>query len=176
MSEPNALAPAEDIRTALTKMAPEFKAALPAHITPERFIRIAVTAIRTNPDIAKCSRPSIYSALMRCAQDGLLPDGRDATITKYGDQAVYSPMVGGICKRARNSGELKSIDAQVVYEKDSYESWTDEKGPHFKHVRSRGDRGKPILTYAYAATNVGGFYFEEIDEGQMADIDRKSVV
>jgi recombination protein RecT len=73
-------------------------------------------------------------------------------------------MVGGICKKVRNSGELATLDSQVVHEKDEYDSWTDEKGPHFKHKKARGERGKPIITYAYATTKDGSFFFEELTE------------
>lgn len=165
----------DEVQSSLTAMVPEFKKALPAHVTPEKFVRIAITALKTNPDILQCDRQSIYSSLMRCAQDGLLPDGREATITKYGQLARYSPMIGGICKKARNSGEIKMIDAVEVFTKDFYEAWTDEGGPHFKHVKARGDRGEPMLTYAYAITKDNGLFFEEVDEAQMAAIEKVSV-
>jgi len=99
-----------------------------------------------------------------------LPDGRESAIVPFGGKARYMPMVAGICKKARNSGEIGTIDAQVVYEKDEYASWTDEKGPHFKHIRARGDRGEIVLTYAYALGKDGSVYFEEVSEDQMQKI------
>lgn len=172
------IAPVDEVKQALVKMEGQFQAVLPTHIAPQKFIRVAQTAVMLRPELATADRRILWGELMKCATDGLVPDGREATINVYHSKGVgvpkYIPMVAGICKKARNSGEISTIDAQVVYENDSYEAWTDEKGAHFKHVRARKDRGAPILTYAYAITKDGGFYFEEIDEIQMAAIERSS--
>lgn len=79
-------------------------------------------------------------------------------------------MVKGLCKQARNSGEIKFIDAINVYENDTYSYWVDDDGPHFKFEAARKDRGGPILTFAYAKTKDGGLYFEEILEEEMNKI------
>ena len=160
----------EEVRNSLTKMQDQFKAALPSHIPPQKFIRVAMTALQLNPKLLECDRRSLYGELIKCSQDGLLPDGSEAAVIPYGNKATYQPMVKGLCKRARNSGEISSMDAQVVYENDEYDAWTDEKGPHFKHRKARANRGPAILTYAYAITKDGGFYFEEITEEEMAAI------
>src|SRR3990167_7465795 len=101
---------------------------------------------------------------MKCAGDGLLPDGREAALVPFKDDCKYLPMVAGICKRARNSGEIVDIDALTVYANDTYKAWTDETGAHFKHVKARGDRGEVVLTYGYARVRDGGFYFEEVEK------------
>lgn len=169
-----AIKPIDEVRSALTKMQSQFASVLPSHITAERFVRVAMTAIQMNPYLLNLNRQSLYSACMLAAQDGLLPDGREGAILPYRDAVKWSPMVGGICKKARNSGEILTLDAQVVYSKDEYDSWTDETGPHFKHRRARGDRGEPITTYAYAVTKDNACFFEEIDEEQMAEIEKAS--
>lgn len=177
--QPKKLSPVEDLVNTLgsEKIVSEFGKVLPKHVPVERFIRIAQTAVRIKPDLAAANRQSFFSELMKAAQDGLVIDGREATINAYNNKKInakiakYMPMVFGICKKARNSGEIKTIDAAVVYEKDTYSQWTDETGAHFKHERARGERGKPQLTYAYAMTRDGGFFFEEIDEEQMNAIE-----
>lgn len=168
------LAPADAFKHEVALMEPQFKVVLPAHVTPAKFIRVLQTAAMLEPKIITCDRRLLWGEVMKCATDGLVPDGREAVIQVFGTEPKYNPMVAGICKKARNSGEIASIDAVVVYEKDSYNAWTDEKGPHFKHVKAMSDRGIPILTYAYATTKDGGFYFEEIDEVQMAAIEKVS--
>lgn len=168
------LSPEDALCQTVTRMEPQFKMALPPQIPSPRFTRVAVTAIRNDAKLAAPNiiKQQLFSAFMRCAQDGLLPDGREAAIVPWGSggQVRYMPMVAGIMKKARNSGEIKTINAKVVYEKDTYESWTDETGEHFKHAPARGDRGGIILTYAYAATKDGGFYFEEVLEADMQKI------
>ena len=166
-----AIAPIDEIRSNLTRMSDQFKAALPAHVTPEKFIRVAMTAIQSNPKLLECDRRSLYGELVKCASDGLMPNGSESAIIPYGGAAKYQPMVKGICKLARNSGEISTMDALVVYENDQYEAWIDEKGQHFKHIKAKTNRGAPILTYAYALTKDGGFYFEEMDEEQMRAIE-----
>lgn len=172
--QPKAIEPIVEIRRNLELMSPEFEKVLPPHIKPERFIRVVYTALKLNPDLLQCDRQSLYASCMKAANDALLPDNREGAIVPFGRQAQWMPMIAGICKKARNSGEILSIDAQVVYANDQYDSWIDEKGPHFSHRKSRGERGEPVLTYAYALTKDGGFFHEEIDESQMADIEAVS--
>lgn len=145
-----------EIRGALDKMRPEFHAALPAHIPPEKFLRTAQTALQMNPDIVDCDRRSIYGAIMKAAQDGLVLDGREAALVRFGGQAQYMPMVAGLLKKARNSGEISTIAAHVVYSNDAfnYTLGDEEKIEHKPHLG--GDRGKPILVYAVATLKDGG--------------------
>lgn len=166
-----AVAPIDEVRGTLQRMAPQFRAALPSQIPVERFVRVVQTAVATNTDLLNVERTSLYAAAMKCAQDGLLPDGREAAIVKYGSSARYMPMVGGISKKVRNSGDLKTLTAEVVYDHDTYDHWSDEKGEHFEHRKARVNRGDPVLTYAYAITKDDGFYFEEVDEVQMKAIE-----
>lgn len=168
------ITPADELCLTISKMEPQYKNALPPQVTPARFVRVAQTAIRMTPKLIECDKASLYGALLRCAQSGLLPDGQEAAIVPWGGKARFMPMVKGLCKQARNSGEIRSIAAQIVYENDSYEAWEDEQGPHFKFKKTMTNRGNPLLTYAYAITKDGGFYFEEILEEEMAKIEKQS--
>src|SRR3546814_609098 len=109
------------IRQNLQAMAPEFRAALPAHVSVEKFTRVAQTAIQNQPDLANVDRKSLFGAIVRLAQDGLLPDGREAAIVKFGNQAQAMPMIAGILKKVRQSGEVSYISAHVVYANRSEE-------------------------------------------------------
>jgi recombination protein RecT len=169
----NAIAKIDAVRTALTspQMMKEFKSALPEHVSPEKFVRIAMTAINKSPTLLDCDRKSLYAACMLAAQDGLLPDGREAALVKFKDSVAYMPMVGGILKKVRNSGELQSLSANVVYSNDKFEYWVDEKGEHFKHIPVfQGDRGKMIAVYAQALTKDGGVYFELLNEADVKKV------
>lgn len=164
----------DELQKNLERMKEDFALALPKHIPAERFVRVAQTAIANKPELLTLERASLFLALTQCAQEGLMPDGREAAIVPFKGKAKLMPMVAGICKKARNSGELSIIDAQVVYERDDYSAWTDEHGPHFKHTKAFLDRGNPVLTYAYAITKDGGVFFEEISEPQMLEIQKLS--
>lgn len=175
MGEIVKITPVEEAKSALVSMKDNFATALPKHIDPDKFVAVAQIAIMNNPDLVnKCDRQSLYVAFTKCAQDGLIPDGREAALIPFAGKAKYIPMVAGICKKARNSGEVSVIDSKVVYENDTYDAWTDEKGAHFNHRRVLKNRGLPVLTYAYAIMKDGGVAFEEIDEDQMNEIKKKS--
>lgn len=164
--------PQQEIRGQLDKMAPEFQAALPEHVTVDKFKRVALTAINQNPDLAQVNRRTLFSALTQCAQDGLLPDGREAALVvfggKQGKQAQYMPMLAGILKKVRNSGELSTISAHVIYENDE---WDYELGDfeRIKHKPALRNRGRPVAAYAIAHFKDGAVQrevmsVEEIEE------------
>lgn len=160
--------PMEEVRGALTAMSPQFAMALPKQIDPEKFVRVAMTALQNNPDLVMADRRTLYSACMRSAQDGLLPDGREAALVMFKDQVAYMPMVGGILKKVRNSGELATITSQMVHKNDRFRFWIDGDGEHIDHEPLMfGDRGEPIGVYALAKTKDGALYVEVMDKAQV---------
>ena len=169
----NELTPMEAMRGTLVKMQPEFAAALPPQIPVEKFIRTTLTAVQMNPELLGADRRSLLGACMKAAQDGLMLDGREAAPvifrTKEGPKVQYMPMVGGILKKIRNSGELASISAQVVYDKDhfEYELGDDERIVHKPFLGE--NRGKQIACYAIAKTKDGAIYREVMS---VADVEK----
>lgn len=160
-------APQALVRQQLEAMTPQFAMALPPHVPPERFVRIVMTAVQSNPDLLSKDRQSLFEASMKCAQDGLLPDGREAALVIHGQKVTYMPMVAGILSKVRRSGELRSIGAHVVYERDEFDYMLgDEERIHHKPYLGE-DRGKPIITYAVAHTKDGGVYREVMTEAQV---------
>lgn len=124
----------------------QIQAALPATVTPEKFVRVAATAAMTNPDLAKLDHTSVLRAMVRAAVDGLMPDGKEAAIVGRGGQAVYQPMIGGFRKIAADFGwEIKT---RAVYAGDRFE-WVEEP-PSVLHqpVRPGGVRGALVGAYA----------------------------
>lgn len=169
--------PFEEVRNVLLSqdMKDQLVMALPPQITPEKFQRVAITACNKNPDLLDCTRQSLYGALMLAAQDGLLPDGREAAIVKYMNKGVptatYMPMVGGLLKKIRNSGDLKSIVAEVIYHNDRFERWIDEKGEHMRHEpMTFGERGEIIGAYALAMTKDDGVYIEVMTKDEVEKV------
>lgn len=150
--QPNAVAV---VRTELEKMGDQFRAALPAHIPVERFQRVIMTALQNSPDLIKCERASLWNSAMKAAQDGLLPDGREGAIVPYQGKATWLPMIGGIRKKVRNSGELSTWDVHAVYEKDHFEFELGD-APFIRHKPSlEADKGKLIAVYSVATLKGG---------------------
>jgi len=162
------ITPIEEIRGSLAKMEGQFKMALPKQINPDKFIRVAMTAIQQNPELAMADRRSLYASCVKCAQDGLLPDGREAALVIFKDAVSYMPMVGGILKKVRNSGELATITSQMVMKHDRFRFWIDGDGEHIDHEPLMfGERGEPIGVYALAKTKDGAIYVEVLDKAQV---------
>jgi recombination protein RecT len=160
--------PSEQFRSQLTRQEAEIATALPPHMPVERFMRVVLTAVNGNSALLQADRRSLFESAMKAAQDGLLPDGRDGALVIYRtkvngewiQKVQWMPMVGGILKKIRNSGELLTISAYVAYERDEFEySLGDEES--IKHRPHLGDdRGAPKLVYAIAKTKDGGVYRE----------------
>jgi recombination protein RecT len=147
-------------------------AALPEHITPERFTRVVVTAIQNTPTLLNLDRQSLFLACLRAAQDGLLPDGRQGAIVGFREQAQWMPMVGGLMMLARNSGQIRSLVAQVVHERDQF-VWrpADTERPIEHAVPSLAeDRGKPIGAYAIARLTSGEVVAEVMSRAEIEQV------
>ena len=94
--------------------------ALPAIFTPERFMRVTLTAFNKNPDLWNCTKQSIASVVLQCAQFGVEPDGRHAHIIPYKGEATLQLDYKGLVALVRRSGDVVSIHADVVRKGDKF--------------------------------------------------------
>lgn len=171
MTKPGrALAPVEQLRGQLAAMSREFESALPSHIKPEKFQRVVMTVVQQQPDLLDADRRSLLASCTKCAADGLIPDGREAALvifrTKDGPKVQYMPMLAGVLKRMRNSGEIAAINVQVVHEGDDFTWAPDDFDRPVKHqVPKFGtDRGKVVGAYAVAKLRDGSLMAEVMDK------------
>lgn len=67
------------------KMQQQFAAALPKHLSPERFTRVAITALTRTPKLQECTQESFFKCLLDLSAMGLEPDGRRAHLIPYRD-------------------------------------------------------------------------------------------
>lgn len=169
MTDPNAQL-AFQVRHDLQRMAGEFEAVLPPQIPAERFVRIAITAVQQDPDLLRTDRRSLLGSCMKAAQDGLLLDKREAALVIFQNKAQYMPMVAGILKKLRQSGQIKDIAAHVVYERDEfdYQLGDDERIFHKPNILQ--DRGKPVAVYCIVRTIDGGTYREVMSAAQVEKV------
>lgn len=174
-----ALAPMQSLRVDLDRMADQFHAALPAHIPVKRFVRTVLTALQNDPDLTKCDRKSLWNACMRAAQDGLLPDGREGAIVAFRDKsghqiAQWMPMIGGLRKKAQNSGEIISWDVQAVFENDDFDyELGDQPFIHHKPTLA-AERGPLIAVYSIVALKGGDKSREVMSVHEVEEIRKKS--
>jgi recombination protein RecT len=152
---------------------------LPDHMPVERFIRAALIAVQMNPKVLEADRQSLFMSLQRCAADGLIPDNKEAALvefnTKSGNEWIkkiqYMPMVDGVLKRARQSGEIAVITARAVYENDTFDYWIDENGEHLNFRPNFGDnRGAMKLVFAMAKLKSGDLIVEPMTMGDIEKV------
>jgi recombination protein RecT len=131
------------------------------------------------PKLLAADRRSLVAACMKAAQDGLLLDGREAGLSLYNDRAsncqtvAYMPMVSGILKKIRQSGEISSIRAHVVYEGDEFdfELGDDER---ISHKPKLAEQGQPIAAYAIAKFKDGDIQREVMSLAEIEKIRAKA--
>lgn len=129
----------------------EFARALPRHMKPDRFIRIALTAITKNPKLLQCTKASLMGCLLDLSQLGLEPDGRRAHLIPYNDRknntVVCTLIVDykGLVELAMNAGDVANIHADVVCDEDVF---VYDKGEVVQHaIDFRKPRGKMYAAY-----------------------------
>lgn len=151
----------------IKKMEGEIAKALPSVITPERFTRIVLSAVSTNPKLAECTPQSFMGAMMTGAQLGMecnTPLGQAYLIPRWNskkgvNECSFQLGYKGMIDMAYRSGEVSTIAAHVVYENDEFEY---ELGlePVLKHKPAKSNRGAPAYVYATFHTKDGGYGFE----------------
>jgi recombination protein RecT len=141
--------------------------ALPSVMTPERFTRIAMTAVTQTPQLGECTPGSFIGALLTAAQLGLEPNtplGQAYLIPFYNGktrtlEAQFQLGYRGMIALAHRSGELQNVEAHIVYENDEFEY---ELGlnPKLRHIPAMKNRGEIAWVYAVYRLTSGGFGFE----------------
>ena len=159
--------------------AKQFATALPKHINSDRFVRIAITTIRQNPKLAKCSQESLLGALMVSAQLGLEPgtlgqcylipfENKKAGTVECQFQIGYK----GLIELLRRSGQLSDIYSYTVYENDDFNieyglSRTLTHKPNFD------ERGEIKGFYAVAILKDGAKAFEYMTKDEVTHHEEK---
>jgi len=144
----------------------EFKArvaaSLPKNVDADRFTRMTITALQNSPELLDADKDSLYLAILKCAETGLSPDGKESALvvfnTKVGDnrwikKVQFMPMVTGIIKKLGEVGV--SVQTETVHEFDffEYEAGDNPKIVH-KPAKLGTDRG--IMLGAYAILRMEG--------------------
>lgn len=166
-------------------MQQDFQMALPPNMPADKFVRTVLTAIQMNPQLAEATEQSVINSCMKAATDGLILDGREAALTIYNvnkgtkdqprweKEAMYMPMVTGIIKRVRNSGEVSRFNAFVVHKNDKF---TIKLGLEMslEHEPNFNEPGEVIGAYAICRFSDGLDDFEYMPKNQIESIRSRS--
>lgn len=153
-------------------LGPELKKALPSVLTPERFTRIALSALNNTPQLKQCTPMSFISALLNAAQLGLEPNSPlgQAYLIPYKNkgQLEVQFQIGykGLIDLAYRNGQMQTIQAQVVYENDFFE-YEYGLNPVLVHRPAFSDRGEAVYFYGLFKTVNGGFGFSVMSKADM---------
>lgn len=150
----------------VAKMSGQIKNALPAHITPERMMRIALTALSKDAKLSGCTPESFMGALLTSAQLGLecnTPLGQAYLIPFWNSkrgclETQFQLGYQGLIDLCYRTGQYKKIVARVVYEGDDfdYSYGLDERLIHRPKEKSE----RPVYVYALYELKNGANEFE----------------
>ncbi len=148
---------------------------LPANVSFDAFKNAAIVALTDNPAIFSCNRESLFRSIRRLAAAGLVPDGREAAIVPFKGQAQAMPMVYGLIKVARNSGEIASIWAEVVMGDETFSISMVNGERKFEHAYDPLSRKGEIKgAYAVAKLKDGTVEIEAMGRDQIEKRRRSS--
>lgn len=154
--------PERQLAKLLEQLGPQMARALPAHMKADRMARVALTALRTVRELAKCSPASFAACIMTLSQLGLepcTPLGHAYLIPRWNSklQGLECTLIigyQGLIELARRSGEVGSIWATPVYSGDRFVvkyglAPTIEHEPDFTKPRP-----PEALSYVYAVAKL----------------------
>lgn len=152
--------------------------ALPKHLTPDRFIRVACTALMKTPLLAECDKPSFFNALLSLSQLGIEPDGRRAHLIPFRNNkrgVVECQLIidyKGLVELAMRSGTISNLHADVVCENDEFAF---DRGQVVKHVIDfKNPRGNVYAVYAIAKFKDGSEKAEAMSVAEVESIRSRS--
>lgn len=152
----------------LTQYKHQIEMAIPEHLTADRLIRIALTAVSQSPKLQECSPLSICGAVMQAGILGLEPTSalgecflvpffnKRANGGRGGMEAQLIVGYHGKIKLVANSGELMGIKVSPVRQNDEFQ-FDDGLEPFvshkYHHIQNRG----PVVGYWAGARLKSGF-------------------
>lgn len=167
------------LKELLTSMTSTMAAVLPKHITPERMIKVVMTAAIKTPELYDCSRTSIMQAVMLAAQLGLDCGGALGEAYLIPFKGVCTLIIGyrGMISLARRSGEIKSICAVPVWNTDKFlfeRSLETDKLEHKPDMNAVATAENLLGVYVLARFVDGGYHFEWMNKAQINAIRSRS--
>jgi len=159
----------------------EIAKAVPKHIDPVRFARVALTTVLNNPKLLECSRESLMACVMQTAAWGLDLDPviGEAYMVPFNErgrpQAKLIIGYQGLVQLARRSKEVRSVTPRAVYDRDTF-TWEYGLDDRLIHKPFTGDTdpGKLIAVYAVALLSDGTKMFDVMTKREVDAIRARS--
>lgn len=152
--------------------------AMPKHLKPDRFVRIAILATTRTPKLQECDSKSLFNHLITLSSLGIEPDGRRAHLIPFWNAKRNVTEVQliidykGIAELIMRSGMVSFIHADVICENDEFEY---DRGEVKRHkVNLRQPRGKMYGAYVIVRMKDGGEKSEVMSKDEIDAIRARS--
>lgn len=131
----------------------------------DMFLKTAIRAVMTNPDLQKATAASVISALETAAMVGVLPNTplQEGYLIPFWNgktkqyEAQFMRGYRGLIKLVWNSGAIEDLDFDTICENDDFR-YSKGLEYEFQHTPAwNKDRGEVIGYYAFAHFKGGGF-------------------
>ena len=151
----------------ITHYAPIIAEALPKHLDPDRFTRLALTTLRKTPQLQQCSPESFVGALLTASALGLEPDvNGECYLVPYKRECTLIVGYQGLAKLYWMHPLAARLSAEYVCERDEF-TYSKGTDPYIHHEPALGDRGKVIAYYAIVGLKNGATWFDVFTPAQI---------
>lgn len=157
----------------------QINSVIASNLTPEKMARIALNELRNSDFLAKIAiqnPESFVNAVVQASHLGLEIGGvlGQAYLVPFKGEIKMMPGYRGLISLARRSGEITSINAEIVYANDEFDLvlGVDPKVTH--KPKLDGERGEPRLAYMVAHFKDGGYHFEWMSIAEVMSIKERS--
>ena len=150
--------------------------ALPKSMTAERMLRVILSECNKAPALFDCSRESFLGAILQCSALGLEPGSAlgHCYLIPYGKTCQLIIGYRGMIDLARRSGQIVSLQAWTVHEKDTF-NYQLGLDPDIQHIpAASADRGNVTYVYAVARLKGGGVQFEVMSRAEIEKVRKAS--
>lgn len=162
----------QQVKALIANNVKAIKSVLPKHLTPERAMRVAYTSLVKNPMLARCTQISLMNSIVEASILGLEVGGplSHAALIPFKNNktnAYETTLVieyPGLIMLANNTGNVKSITAHAVFEKDDFK-YNYGLNPDLHHIPCEDSNpGEIVNAYAIIQYLNGGYDFEVIGQ------------
>lgn len=160
----------------LKDRAGSLKLAAANSVDPNRVRQILLASVSKTPALQRCSIDSIFQASIHAVELGFYPGSVDgkAYLVPYGNVATLIVGYKGLIDLAYRSGQIKSIQAKVVYDGDTF-SYRFGLEQNLEHVPC-GNVDPATIKHGYAIVHLlsGGVLFDVMTKDEIDSVRRRS--
>ena len=177
-AQPNAL---QTMKTVIEKYSTQIQQLIPKHVTGERIVNIALTALTRNPKLVECDPRTVLAGIIQASILGLelhSPLHHASLVPFWNSKARINEALlmieyPGLIELVMRGGETSFVESQPVYQNDEIDIVYGDN-PHLVHrPQIRTARGKLIGAYAYAKLKDGSTKFHYMTS---EDIEKRRAV